>query len=178
MEQPSFYLKKAYASGHTLLLRYLRRLAKELVIFTPLVVLAFVIFNLWFPKTSFEKTKSALIQNPTAFENHLALAKILTKYHNYDTANLELQKIPRTAKTREVLTTISLQTNSPLVVQDNIKFWSSISQKNPSFRDALVKSAILNWKIYRPFETTKLLTKALALDPNNKFLRDLSSKLK
>lgn len=67
-----------------------------------------------------------------------------------------------------------LQTNK---VNEEIIFWQKITEEFPSFRDAYLKLAILNYKINRLFDSQKFLNKAIEIDPNNEVVKKISSLL-
>lgn len=154
-------------------IRYLRRFSKELVILIPLLLVVLLTVNFLTPRTPFEKAKTAIFNNPGSTKKTLALAKLLLRENNLNSAEVELEKVPHDPEARKLLKAITNQKTSPPKIQAEIKFWQLQIARFPNSRDAYLKLAYLNWRLYRNFEAKKYLSKALAIDPNLTFVLPL-----
>lgn len=154
-------------------IRYLHRFSKELVILIPLLLVVLLTVNLLTPQTNFEKAKTALFNNPREPKETIALAKLLLRENNLSSAEIELENVPHNPEARKLRKLIANQKTSPQKIQSEIKFWQLQIAKFPNSRDAYLKLAVLNWRLYRNFEAKKYLSKALAIDPNLAFVLPL-----
>lgn len=154
-------------------IRYLRRFAKELVILIPLLLVVLLTVNLLTPRTPFEKAKTAVLTNPGEPKETVVLAKLFLRENNLNSAEVELRNVPHDPEAQKLNKLIANQKTSPQKIQSEIKFWQLQIAKFPSSRDAYLKLAVLNWRLYRNFEAKKYLSKALAIDPNLTFVLPL-----
>ena len=60
------------------------------------------------------------------------------------------------------------------MVSQEIGKYEEMVNKYPGYRDAYIKLAILNWKIYKNDEAKRYLEMALAIDPNNEVATSLA----
>lgn len=150
-------------------IRYLCRFAKELVVLVPFLLVVLLFVNFLTPRTSFEKAKTAVFNNPKSSKETLDLAKLFLRENNLNSAEVELEKVPHDPEARKLSKLIANQKTSPQKIQSEIKFWQLQIAKFPNSRDAYLKLAVLNWRLYRNFEAKKHLSKALAIDPNLTF---------
>ena len=144
---------------------YLSRLAQELQIIFPFFLLVILFFNILIPKSQFDQAKET--------KNHLFLAQQLFVTNQFVPAEKEAML----ANDLELLRKIQNIKNQPDEVERQILFWQKVVDQFPNYRDAYIKLAILNWKLYRPFDARKYLDKALEIDPNDKVAITLSSLL-
>lgn len=143
---------------------YRANLLAELHFFLPFFFLFILFFNYLTPRTSFEKNKDT--------GNHNALAQALIATNQLEEASHELPL------GSPLLTYIDQIKSQPEEIKKQIIFWETVSQELPNYRDAYIKLAILNWKIYRLFDAQKFLARALQIDPNNEVSLKLLSEFK
>ncbi len=62
-------------------------------------------------------------------------------------------------------------------IQKEIKFWDSVTQKYPNYRDAYFKLAILNYQLKNFGKSREYLEKVLRIDPNFRQARELETRL-
>lgn len=167
------HAKKALTYFFNLPHRYVRRLYREIVFLAPLFLLCLLLINLQLPKSFFEKSKEQILITPRNSAAHQLLAIQLLHYNDLPKTKRELAFASAFAPARDqppieqqILQVDFLQ-QAPLKIKQEINSWEALSLNYPHFRDADLKLALLNWKIYRPFETKKYLDKAIAEDPNN-----------
>lgn len=156
--------------------RYLHRLAKELVLFIPIFLLALIALNLKIPKDSFEILKENVQINQLDSNSHLLLAKKFVSANQFSQAENELTQ--RSGSHSEQLKKIAVLKNEPARIQALVLLWQDRTNKNPNYRDGYLKLAILNWKLYRPFDSLKFLSLARSVDPNNNKLNIFEDSLK
>lgn len=164
--------------------RYFRRLWNELVLLSPLILLAVLLLNLQIPKTAFEVQKEESLYHPKNPTSHILLASQLAHTNQFQEAEQELnQAISLVSsplekeKLENQLEIIGQKRAEPKRLQSEIIFWQKFLLQYPTFRDAYLKLSILNWKLYRPFESQKFLHSALSIDPNNESIRKIKSTL-
>lgn len=156
--------------------RYFLRLSREITIISPALIIFLIALNLNFPKSSFEKLKENVQINPADFASHLLLAGQFISVNQYSLAQKEIGQ-PR-GKNVEKIKEIEELIHHPAKVKQEIFFWKNSLNQYPSHRDAHIKLAILNWKLYRNFDATKNLLLAKSLDPNNSSLNQFELYLK
>lgn len=141
--------------------RYLSRLLKELSFLLPITVLLILVINLLTPKSPFEISKDNL--------SHLLLAQQLITTNQFTQAKKEANL----ANDSELFLKIQQIENQPEEIKKEIISLQKLTEQYPNYRDAYFKLAILNWKLYRPFDSKKYLDKALEIDPNNEVAKKL-----
>lgn len=144
--------------------QYLLRLIKELIILGPFFLLIIIILNFSFPKTIFEKTKEAVLLNPDDPSPRLALASQLLAKNQIAEAEKELVEADHSEEELKKIDRLKIQ---PEKTHQEILFWQETVSALPYFRDAYIRLAILNRKLYRDFDAKKFAQKALEIDPNN-----------
>ncbi len=161
--------------------RYLHRLSQELLIIFPIGLLIVLLFNLVLLKSQFENSKEDILQNlpagrqdPQNTQAHLFLAQQLYVTNMFPQAETEAQL----ANDQELLQKIQDVKNQPEEIKRQILFLQKVVDQFPNYRDAYIKLAILNWKLYRPFDAKKYLDKALEIDPNNAVAKKLLEEIK
>lgn len=132
-------------------------------ILLPITLLSVLLINFFAGKTSFEKAKDT--------SDHQLLANELIKTNQLDQAEREF------VLTGADTTRIQEIRAEPDKIKAEILLWQKLTGEFPSFRDAYIKLAILNYKINRLFDAKKFLDQALAIDPNNEVAKKLSSLL-
>lgn len=139
--------------------KYIKRLVKEFKIILPGFLFLVLVINFFFGRGEFGNAKEKLLINSgdVSSRNYLA-EKLLEKNQLWETQNILHQNIDE-------------KLNEPERVKKEILKWQEISENFPGYRDSYLKLAILNWKIYRDFDSKKFLEKALELDPNNETAR-------
>ena len=155
-----------------LLFRYLRRLLKELVFLLTLFFLGILIFNFWFPKSSFEKIKENFLLYPDKKQSHLLLSLEFQKANDLETAAAELRKFYELEESLELRKIESLK-NQPAEIRTQILAWQKIVNLNPDYRDGYLKLSILNLNLSRKFDAKRNLDKAIEIDPVNETARKL-----
>ena len=63
-------------------------------------------------------------------------------------------------------------------IKKQIIFWQQTTNSFPGYRDSYIKLAILNWKLFRDFDSQKFLEQALQIDPNNEVINKLLKELR
>lgn len=165
--------------------RYFRRLSKEFALFIPIFLLIVLALNLKIPKNSFDTLKENVQFSPNDPKIHEQLAQKFISANEYSFAEMELvaalkkdpspQKRMDYAKKFEQVSTLKKQPNQ---IHAYILSWQQITNQYPFYRDGYLKLAILNWKLYRPFDASKFLAKAIEIDPNNIGLKKFEDSLK
>ena len=142
--------------------RYFSRLQKELSVILPITILIIIILNLLVPKTQFEISKDNL--------SHRDLAQQLITTNQFAQAKKEADFV----KDIELSLKIQEIENQPAEIEKEIVYLQKIAEQFSNYRDIYLKLAILNWKLYRPFDFQKYLEKALEIDPNNEVIKRFS----
>lgn len=165
--------------------RYLRRLFKEVTIIIPVFLLALIFINFQVSKNSFEIAKEEVLLNPFNANSHYRLAKKFVATNQYSLAETELyqaiinsQSNEESLQYFEELKQIENIKNEPTKIRTISLFWQKIINQNSHYRDGYLQMAILNWKLYRPFDTAKFLSLAKEVDPNNQALKKFEDSLK
>lgn len=164
---------KLYQHIQIKIFAYFSRLIRELHLILPVTLLIIFATNLLSPKSLFELSKETAQQNPSAASHHLFLAQQLLTTNQFTQAETEA----RLAANEETLQKIQEVKNQPEDIKGQIRFWQEVIDQFPNYRDAYIKLAILNWKIYRSFEAKRNLEKAFQIDPNNEVLNNLNLRL-
>lgn len=141
--------------------RYLARLIKELRIIAPILLIIVLAINFSASKSEFQVAKEQLLTKDDQETKIFITDKLLE-----NNQIKEVRQILGENATRE----IEIQPN---IVQANITNWQELANNFPNYRDADLKLAILNWKIYRMFDAKKYLELALGVDPNSELARKL-----
>lgn len=141
--------------------RYLARLIKELRIIAPILLIIVLAINFSASKSEFQVAKEQLLTKDDQETKIFITDKLLE-----NNQIKEVRQILGENATRE----IEIQPN---IVQANITNWQELANNFPNYRDADLKLAILNWKIYRMFDAKKYLELALKVDPNSELAKKL-----
>jgi len=157
---------------------YFSRLVKELTIIIPLIFIGLLILNFLRPQTSWEKIRINILEGFGNPVGHLEAGKIFLQNNLYPQANQELNlawqlSLQPTREINNMLYEVNQKINEPSQLQTQIILWEKISDSYPNYRDANLKLAYLNWRIYHLFDAKKFLDKALTLDPNNEEAKQL-----
>lgn len=159
---------------HKSLFVYLSRLTSEFRLILPIALFVVLLLNTLTPKSQLELSKEAIQQNPAGPKPHLFLAQQLFVTNQFVHAQTEAKLADNT----EMLQKIQEAENQSEDVQKQVIFWQKVVRTLPNYRDGYLKLAILNWKLYRPFEAKKYLDIALGLDPNNEVVKKLFREIK
>jgi hypothetical protein len=160
--------------------RYASRLAKELTIVLPIIFMGLLILNFLWPQTSWEEIKINILKDFDNPVSHQEAGKIFLQNNLYTQANQELNlarqlSLQPNQEINNLLAQVNQKINEPSQLQTEIVFWEKISDEFPNYRDANLKLAYLNWRIYHLFDAKKFLDQALTLDPNNQEAKQLQS---
>lgn len=133
-----------------------------------------------------EQAKLAVLVSPGDISAHLFLAQEYLKRGYLEGVERELllaqeltEKAPETTSSGVLGATLSpikilaKIKNEPQRIKNEISFWEKIVNEKPSYRDAYLQLAILNYQIYETEKVREYLKKAIELDPNYKPAREL-----
>lgn len=148
---------------------YFSRLTKELLIILPIGMFVILLGNLLQAQSQFDIAKQNILNSPADPKSHTFLTQQFFVTNQFREAEIEAQL----ANNQDLLQKIQEVKNQPEEVRREILKLQKIVEQFPSYRDAYIKLAILNWKLYRPFDAQKYLEKALEIDPNNQVAKDL-----
>lgn len=143
--------------------RYLVRLIKELRFIAPLLLGLIFLVNLTINKDGFWEAKEQILVGGNSQAKSYVTLKLLE-----NNQLSEAKQISGEGAVRE-------EEQQPGKIQGNIVGWQEVTNNLPGYRDADIKLAILNWKIYRVFDAKRYLESALRIDPNNELARRLAA---
>lgn len=109
--------------------------------------------------------KTAFIVIATFSIAILLLNTFLILLQNLKKQNNQNPVITETLKTAKELNVLG-ETTKNKEIEKEIAYWQEFTNKNPNYRDAFMKLAILNYKEDNTEEAQKNLKKVLDLDPN------------
>lgn len=141
---------------------YFSRLVKELLVILPIGLLFVLLANLLAPKSQFDIAKQNVL-TATDPGSHAFLVQQFFVTNQFAQAETEA----RLTHNPDLLQQVQEIKKQPEEVKKEVVSLQKIVDQFPNYRDAYIKLAILNWKLYRPFDTQKYLEKALEVDPNS-----------
>ncbi len=152
-------------------------------VLTATLLLAFLAVNFYsrLPAgfLNLEGAKLIVMLNPHDISSHLLLTQAYLEQGDMEAVERELTLAQGlTANSLSVTTSSVLGTslsplkiwqkiqNEPQRIKEEIVYWQKIVAERPSYRDAYLQLAILNYQIYENQKAKDYLNKALELDPN------------
>jgi len=150
---------------------YFARLEKELLVILPIFLFLIFLGNIIQPQSQFEIAKLNILDNPSDPKPHEFLAQQFFVTNQY----VQAEKEAEIANDPSLIKKFQGINKQPEVVKTEIINLQNVIAQFPAYRDAYIKLAILNWKLYRPFIAEKYLQNVLEIDPNNEVARKLSS---
>lgn len=132
------------------------------------LLIIFVGYSLFLPKSQFQQAKEQLTQNPNDLQAHLILAEKFLENNQFEKAGKELLIAKTLQKNNFELNRLWQKKHQldPQDVQQLIEDWKKIVAEKPDFRDAYLNLARLYFQLFENEKAKNYLQKAINCDPN------------
>lgn len=150
----------------------------------PLTALAIFLLNTSLSKGSFVSTKEKILAAKNFQENHLYLSHLFILNNQFGLAETEVLTVLTSSTdavnksgVKDKLRKVTKLKNQESEIVAEIRFWTSLVNTHPFYRDAYIKTAILFSKQRRLFEAKKYIENASLLDKNNQIIKEFQKSI-
>lgn len=130
-----------------------------------------------FPKSQFQLIKERLVKKPEDYETHLGLAEVLINNHQFQEAEKELYILGEKTNLKIENLWQRKRYSNPSDISRLINDWEKIITEKPQYRDGYLQLTFLYYQLYQGDKAKEHLQKALEIDPNFQFLREIKKLL-
>jgi tetratricopeptide (TPR) repeat protein len=141
-----------------------------------LILLVFVLPNVFTLDAEFLKARLAVLSNPRSPQTHLRLAEIAANKYDWEIARKEFRLATKLYEQGQISDVSDLSFRIKEVestvfaeryIREEIKQWEEVLARQPGYRDGYLELAILHQKLSENSEALENWQKAWELDPND-----------